>query len=76
MEDITVNQWVRVPFDNLITYDITGQPNGKLYRTYGIRIIEIGRQFVKVFSPDLNRNVFLRKEDLMPDGMKGCEQNV
>ena len=64
MEDIAVNQWLRVHFDNLVTYDITGQPNGKLYKTYGIRVIEIGREFVKVFSPDLNRNVYIRIADM------------
>ena len=64
MEDITVNQWLRVHFDNIITYDVTGQPNGKLYKTYGIRVIEIGREFVKVFSPDLNRNVYIRIADM------------
>lgn len=64
MEDIAVNQWLRVHFDSLITYDVTGQPNGKLYKTYGIRVIEIGREFVKVFSPDLNRNVYIRIADM------------
>ena len=63
------NQWMRISHDFVTVYDVTGKPIGKLPKTYGIRILEIGDEFVKVFSPDMNRNVFLRKTDLeLPDG--------
>jgi len=55
---------MRIPNDFVTVYDVTGKPIGKLPKTYGIRILEIGDEFVKVFSPDLNRNIYIRKADL------------
>ena len=55
--------WTRTPQD-CIGYDSDGNPVGKLYKTYGINILEIGEALIKVFSPDLNKNVFIKKEDL------------
>lgn len=58
------NQWTRISHDFVTAYDVTGKPVGKLPRTYGIRILEIGDEFVNVFSPDMNRNIYIRKADL------------
>lgn len=58
------NQWMRISHDFVTVYDVTGKPIGKLPKTYGIRILEIGDEFVKVFSPDMNRNIYIRKADL------------
>ena len=63
MDDIIVNQWTRMPND-CVVYDVMGNDVGKLHRTYGIRILEIGEEFIKIFSPDLNRNVYIRRTDL------------
>lgn len=63
------NQWTRISHEFVTVYDVTGKPVGKLPKTYGIRILEIGDEFVKVFSPDMNKNIFLKKTDLeLPDG--------
>lgn len=71
MDDIIVNQWTRMP-DDCVVYDAVGNEVGMLRKTYGIKILEIGNEigseigneFVKVFSPDLNRNVYIRSADL------------
>ena len=54
-----LNEWIRIPTD-VTTYDESGNENGRLRKTYGVKVLEMDEEVVKVFSPDLNKNVYIR----------------
>lgn len=56
--------WTRVSSDAITVYDSSGQEIGKLYKTYGIQVLEVGPELVKIFSPDLNRNGYICKDEI------------
>ena len=69
--------WTRLQQD-IPTYDDSLRQVGILRRTYGIKILDIGEMFIKVFSPDLNKNVLLLREDFeqQSKGQKGSDKHV
>ncbi len=58
-----LNEWIRVPAD-VTMYDESGNENGKLRKTYGVKVLELGEYVIKIFSPDLNKNVYIRWNEL------------
>lgn len=55
--------WTRLKCD-APAYDMTGNYVAMMRKTWGINITEIGEHYVKVFSPDLNKNVCVKIIDL------------
>lgn len=57
-------EWIRIPVDTITVYDSKGEAIGVLCRTYGVQVLEVGHEMVKIFSPDLNRNGYVSKQEI------------
>lgn len=57
-------EWIRIPVDTITVYDSKGEEIGVLRRTYGVQVLEVGPEMVKIFSPDLNRNGYVSKQEI------------
>ena len=57
-------EWIRIPVDTITVYDSKGEEIGVLRRTYGVQVLEVGLEMVKIFSPDLNRNGYVSKQEI------------
>ena len=58
-----LNEWIRIPTD-VTAFDEFGNENGKLRKTCGVKVLELGEDVIKIFSPDLNKNVYIRWNEL------------
>ena len=59
------DSWRRIHSDTVTVYDSSGVEIGVLHKTYGVQVLEVGPELVKIFSPDLNRNGYISKDEIL-----------
>lgn len=59
--------WTRMKSDDYLTESPSANSKriGKMLRTYGVQILEEVDEYYKVFSPDMNCNGYVRKENVL-----------